>query len=83
MAEAPTRPVSYTGRLVASTNLNLEEEVEEGRFREDLYYRIRVIEIHLPPLRERFEDVPLLVEPILSRLATRLNRRIRASNLKQ
>ena len=72
-----TRPVSYTGRLVASTNRNLEEEVEEGRFREDLYYRIRVIEIHLPPLRERFEDVPLLVEPILSRLATRLNRPIR------
>jgi DNA-binding NtrC family response regulator len=54
-------------RIVATTNRNLEEEVEKGRFRKDLYYRLNVISIHLPPLSRRREDIPLLVYHFLQR----------------
>jgi DNA-binding NtrC family response regulator len=61
-------------RLVAATNESLEEEIEGGRFREDLYYRLNVIPIPLPPLRERREDIPLLAEFFLRRYGE-INRR--------
>jgi two-component system nitrogen regulation response regulator NtrX len=61
-------------RVVAATHRDLESEVARGRWRGDLYYRLRVVEITVPPLRERLEDLPALVDRFLEHLATRLGR---------
>jgi len=70
-------PIPVDIRLLAATNKNLMEEVVERRFREDLYFRLKVVAIDLPPLRERAEDVPILVDAFVRELAARHDRPIR------
>jgi DNA-binding NtrC family response regulator len=60
------QPLCADVRIVAATNQDLEARVAEGRFREDLYYRVKVVEIHVPPLRERREDIPRMVQHFIS-----------------
>ncbi|MFA6899697.1 MAG: sigma-54 dependent transcriptional regulator [Desulfurivibrionaceae bacterium] len=67
-----TTPVDV--RVLAATSRDLEEEVKAGRFREDLFYRLNVIRLHVPPLRERLEDLPLLCIDLLNRIAIKLGR---------
>jgi two-component system response regulator AtoC len=74
-----TATLSVDVRIIAATNKNLEEEVRSGRFREDLYYRLNVIPIVLPPLRERKEDIPGLIEFLMDKYKKKLSRNVRLS----
>ena len=69
--------IAVDARIIAATNRNITKEAEEGRFREDLYYRISVIQINLPPLRERGNDIMLLANLFLKRFASEFNKKVK------
>ena len=69
------RTIKVDVRVIAATNKNLEEEIEKGQFREDLYFRLAVIPIHVPPLRERQDDVPALVRHYMESFSRENNAR--------
>ena len=71
------KTIKLEGRIIAATNKNLSEEISAGRFREDLFYRINVINIHLPPLRDRMDDFPLLVNHFIEKFNHKFNKSIK------
>ncbi len=70
------KPIKIDVKIIAATNKNLEDEVKNGNFREDLFYRIHVIPIYIPPLRERKEDIPLLVDHFIKKLAVNMKKEV-------
>ena len=69
-----TKEVLVDVRIIAATNRNIAEDVKEGLFREDLYYRLNVVHIHLPPLKDRPDDIPLLAAHFLKKYQAELGR---------
>ena len=72
-----TKPVKVDVRIIASTNQSLEDKIKTGEFREDLYYRLKVVEVKLPPLRERKEDIPVLIEHFVKKFNKSFDKNIK------
>ena len=72
-----TKPTKVDVRIISATNRDLKKEIENGHFREDLYFRLSEFQIHLPPLRERKEDIEMLAETFLKRFSTKLKKEIK------
>ena len=72
-----TKPTKVDVSIISATNRDLKKEIENGHFREDLYFRLSVFQIHLPPLRERKEDIEMLAETFLKRFSTKLKKEIK------
>jgi two-component system, NtrC family, response regulator AtoC len=70
------RPIPLAARVVSATHRNLDELTRTGAFREDLLYRLKVVEIHIPPLRERPEDIALLAESLLAKINREVHKRV-------
>jgi DNA-binding NtrC family response regulator len=75
-----TEPVKISARIVTATNKHLQDEVDAGRFRGDLFYRLNVVTIRLPPLRERREDIPELIEALIAKHAKTIGKRVRGAS---
>ncbi|MBC7347129.1 MAG: sigma 54-interacting transcriptional regulator, partial [Clostridia bacterium] len=71
-----TATIKVNVRVIAATNRNLEELMDKGQFRQDLYFRLNVVEINIPPLRERKEDIPLLVDHLLGKIGRKIGKRV-------
>lgn len=72
-----SNPISMDVRIIASTNRNLAKEVEAGKYREDLFYRLNVVEINLPPLAERIDDLPLLIQHFVAKYAIEMSKNVK------
>jgi two-component system response regulator AtoC len=71
-----SKPIQIDVRIVAATVKDLQKEVNEGRFREDLFYRLNVLPVHIPPLRERKEDIPLLIHHFIGKYNQAMNKNV-------